>query len=321
MNVTEQVILEQFDYWDRPAKLSGGPGLQPGTLTAVLGCGTSYYLAQSLAAILNRQGKPAIAVPGGEWIAQHSAYIAAGTKVQVLALSRSGETTETVQAARWSRGAGHYVVGITCAPGSGLAQASDCAIEMNTHPKEGIVMTVSASLMLLAGIRLAGASLPADLSQHAQRLLHQLWPQLKGLVQRRKHFVFLGSGELYGIANEAALKCQEMSLSYVQAYYPKEYRHGPISMVEPGVLAVMLYHPRQMTEEAELVQELQAKGATVLGLGGMGDISLDLPPDAALRALLTLPVLQLLGETIAQVKGLDSTAPRHLTKVVLLGQG
>jgi glucosamine--fructose-6-phosphate aminotransferase (isomerizing) len=76
-----------------------------------------------------------------------------------------------------------------------------------------------------------------------------------------------------------------------------------------------------MTEEAELVQELQAKGATVLGLGGMGDISLDLPPDAALRGLLTLPVLQLLGETIAQVKGLDSTAPRHLTKVVLLGQG
>jgi len=319
MNTTEQVILEQFDYWRQPPKNGDAARLEPQTLTAILGCGTSYYLAQTLAAVFNRHGHRAIAVPGGEWLAHSNAYLAAGTPVQVVALSRSGETTETVAAARWSREQGQHVIGITCAPGSSLAAASDIAIEMNTHPSEGIVMTVSASLMLLAGIRLAGISIPEGFAAVAQGVLESIEPKLARLVKNRKHYVFLGSGELYGIANEGALKAQEMSLSLVQAYHPLEYRHGPISMVEKGVLAIMLYHPAQTESEATLVQELQAKGATVLGIGGPGDVSLELSEsDAALRALLVLPVLQMLGEQIAQAKGLDSTAPRHLTKVVML---
>ncbi|MCV4593631.1 hypothetical protein OFC51_31785, partial [Escherichia coli] len=76
-----------------------------------------------------------------------------------------------------------------------------------------------------------------------------------------------------------------------------EYRHGPISMVEKGVLVTMLYHPAGAESEAALVRELQSKGATVLGVGGPGDLSVELnEPDAALRAVLALPVLQLLGE-------------------------
>lgn len=317
MNTTEQVILEQFSFWQQPPKISQPIALNPATLTAIVGCGTSYYLAQSIAAVFNRQGRPAVAVPGGEWLSQASTYTA-GQPVQLIALSRSGESTETVAAARQSRAQGQYVVGITCAPGSSLVGASDCAIEMNTHPLEGIVMTASASLMLLAGIRLAGVKVPDGFASKAKALLAQNEPQLAGLAKNRKHFVFLGSAELYGIANEAALKAQEMSLSYVQAYHPMEYRHGPISMVEPGVLATLIYHPQQAEAEALLAKELQAKGATVLGLGGPGNISLELENHPALRALLCLPLLQLLGERIAEAKGLDSTAPRHLTKVVTL---
>lgn len=318
MNVTEQVILEQFGFWG-PPEPAALPPLDPQRLTAILGCGTSYYLAQTLAATFNRHGLRAAAVPGGEWLVNRPAYVAPGTPVQVLALSRSGETTETVAAARWSREQGHPVVGITCAPGSSLAAHSDFPLEIPTHPLEGIVMTVSASLMLLEGMRLAGVRIPGDLPLHALAVLNGVEPQLAALVRGRRHFVFLGSGELYGVANEGALKAQEMSLSFVQAYHPMEYRHGPVSMVERGVLATMLYHPAQAQGEAELVRELQAKGATVLGVGGPGDVSVDLgEADAALRALLALPVLQLLGERIAAAKGLDSTAPRHLTKVVTL---
>ncbi len=319
MNVTEQVILEQFEYWRKPPKNKLEPALKPNTLTAILGCGTSYYLAQTLAAVFNRHGKAAVAVAGSEWLSHCSAYVTAGTPVQVIALSRSGETTETVTAARASREQGLFVVGITCQPGSSLASSSDIAIEMDTHPLEGIVMTVSASLMLLAGIGLAGIQIPHDLAAKALGILEGIQPKLDGLAKNRKHFVFLGSGELYGIANEGALKAQEMSLSYVQAYHPMEYRHGPISMIEKGVLAVMLYHPEQAEPEALLVSEIQSKGATVLGLGGPGDISVELDENhVALRAMLALPILQLFGERIAQAKGLDSTAPRHLTKVVML---
>ena len=56
----------------------------------------------------------------------------------------------------------------------------------------------------------------------------------------------------------------------------------------------------------------------VVGLGGPGDISLDPAVDPALAGLVYLPVMQLLGERVAQFKGLDTVAPRHLTKVVVL---
>jgi glucosamine--fructose-6-phosphate aminotransferase (isomerizing) len=322
MNVTEQVIMEQFGFW-QPTRVEASlkpveASLKPGILTAIVGCGTSYYLAQTLAAVFNRRGKAAIAVPGSEWLNHFPAHVAGGS-VQVVALSRSGETSETLAAARWSRAQGHFVLGITCAPGSSLVAASDQILELPTHPLEGIVMTVSASLMLLEGMRLAGVEIPRNLSAQAEAVLEGLEPKLNHLVKQRSHFVFLGSGELYGIANEGALKAQEMSISLVQAYHPMEYRHGPVSMVEPGVLAILLYHPDQLASESQIARELQAKGATVLALGGPGDISVDLgQTDAALRAMLCLPVLQLLGERIAQAKGLDSTAPRHLTKVVML---
>ncbi len=75
-------------------------------------------------------------------------------------------------------------------------------------------------------------------------------------------------------------------------------------------------------EEATLARELRDKGATVLSLGAQEDSSLILPKlSPALTGLVGLPVLQLLGEVVAQAKGLDTTAPRNLTKVVMLTQG
>lgn len=319
MNDTERGIFEQFSYWQQPIQGLETVHLNPAQPIAVVGCGTSYYLAQTLAATLNRLGKSALAVPGGEWLLHPTAYRATQGPIQVLALSRSGETTETVAAARNSRAAGHRVIGITCAKGSSLAAVSDHILELETHPLEGIVMTVSASLMLWAGLRLAGLAMPPGFAERAQHLLEASAPKLSTLPLNQGHLVYLGAAELYGIANEAALKAQEMSLSLVQAYHPMEYRHGPISMVEKGVLATLLYHPAGLREEAALARELEAKGATVLGLGGPGQVSLELDePNPALRGLLLLPVLQLLGERIAQAKGLDSTAPRHLSKVVTL---
>jgi glucosamine--fructose-6-phosphate aminotransferase (isomerizing) len=90
-----------------------------------------------------------------------------------------------------------------------------------------------------------------------------------------------------------------------------------VSLIDHGSLVVMLTHPETAAEEAVLAAELQAKGAFVIGLGGPGDISIALPPDLLTRGLVCLPALQILGERVALSRGLDSTAPRHLTKVVL----
>ncbi len=314
MNATVQSIVEQFPYWSAqfPAPITDHT-----TTHVILGCGTSYNLALSIAAALNEAGIPALAIPAGEWTIRPQSYLPLGTPVKIIALSRSGETTETVDAARASRLRGQHVTGITCAPGSSLSQNSDLAVEFPTHPAEGVVMTVSASLMLLAGYALAGHAPTKALAEAAEALLTQA-SALPPEFHAKTHVVFLGAGSQYGVALEGALKLQEMALTFTQAFHPGEYRHGPVSLIDHNSAVVMLYHPDTTADEAKLVTELQAKGAFVIGFGGPGDVTLPITHSTPLRGAEALPALQIIGEMHAKARGIDTTAPRHLTKVVVL---
>lgn len=315
-SVTEKVIFEQFPYWLK-AMAQELPAL-PDKGIVVVGCGTSFYLAESLAAAFNLAGKRALAVAGTEWSAHPKAHMGDDEAVLVIGLSRSGESTETVEAVRESVARGQQTLAITCAPGSALAEAADAVIMLETHPEEGIVMTSSASLMLLAGLRLAGFAVGPDLVPAAQAALVRIEQEGPGLVRGRSHFVYLGAGILFGAAEEGALKLQEMSLSYAQSFYPLEYRHGPISLVTEASLLVMLYSTETKGIEEKVTADVTAKGAAAIGFGGAGDLAVSLAEDGPTRALEILPALQLLGEQVALAKGLDTTAPRHLTKVVTL---
>src|SRR5215470_3742964 len=122
MGRTEQSIFEQFPYW-RAAIAPVDPP-EAAEVIVFIGCGTSYNLALSLASLANASGRPAIAVPGGEWAEVPQCYWPRWQKAHVVALSRSGETTETVLAAKASRAAGAYVTAITVEKASTLA--GDC---------------------------------------------------------------------------------------------------------------------------------------------------------------------------------------------------
>ncbi len=238
--------------------------------------------------------------------------------MHVVALSRSGETTETVAAAQASRRAGVRVTAITCDKQSRIADNCDRLVFAETHPAEGIVMTSSASLMLLMGLELLGYVVDPAVVGTAEKLLHEIDGRLPAFLSGRSHFVFLGGGPLYGVALEAALKLQEMSQIFTQAFHPLEYRHGPVSLVDDKTAAVLLYGDVDAAAEAKLAGELIDKGALVLGFGGPGDIRLDVSTPPALKGLAALPALQLLGERAAQARNIDTVAPRHLTKVVTL---
>lgn len=316
MGITEQTIFEQFPYW---RKAIGAPAAShDAPVTAFIGCGTSYNLSLTLAALSNAAGRPAIAVPGGEWLNRPGSYWPDWSKAHVVALSRSGETTETVAAARASRAAGAFVTAITCEAGSDLTKNCDRLLYAETHPAEGIVMTSSASLMLLLGVQLLGYAVDPAVIDVATGLLKSLDAKLPALLTGRSHFVFLGSGPLYGIGLEGALKLMEMSQIFTQAFHPLEYRHGPISLVDESTVAIVLYGDTQAAAEATLTRELQQKSARVIGFGGPGDLSLPITLDPATVGLACLPALQLLGERAAQSRNIDTVAPRHLTKVVTL---
>ncbi|WP_380058304.1 SIS domain-containing protein [Falsihalocynthiibacter sp. SS001] len=316
MTATLNSITGQFPFW-RDAQMPA-PLPTSDKTRVVVGCGTSYNLALSVAAALTAAGHRAIGVPAGEWFDRPEAYMPADAPVEVIALSRSGTTTETVRAAEASRARGVHVIGISCAPNSELEAASDTACVFDTHPEEGIVMTASASLMLLAGFALAGLSVDGALADRAEAALAALEASDTSEFHARNHVVFLGGGAHYGVALEGALKLMEMSICATQGFHPGEYRHGPVSLIDDGSAVVMLYHSETAAAEAELVKELQDKGAFVLGLGGPGDITIPLASDGDLAGAEALPALQLLGERHAVARGLDSTAPRHLTKVVVL---
>jgi glucosamine--fructose-6-phosphate aminotransferase (isomerizing) len=316
MGLTEQTIFEQFSYW----RAAIGPAEAPkdAEILVFVGCGTSYNLALSLAALANAGGRAAIAVPGAEWLNGARNFWPRWQQAHVVALSRSGETTETVAAAKATRAAGGYVTGITMEKDSALAKNCDRALIADTHPAEGIVMTASASLMLLLGIELLGRKVPAELVDVAHRLLQRFDERLSALIAGRSHFVFLGAGHLYGVALEGALKLMEMSQIFTQAFHPLEYRHGPISLVDEHTAVVMLHSADRREAETKLAGELQQKGARVIGFGGSGDASFAVDCDPALMGLACLPALQLLGERAAQSRNIDTVAPRHLTKVVTL---
>ncbi|MEQ1769245.1 MAG: SIS domain-containing protein [Devosia sp.] len=316
-SIVEQTIHDQYAYWLKaPAPRETARSDAP---IAVIGCGTSYNLALTVAAMMCEQGLTAVGVPGNEWLKRPQNYVPDWRKAVVVGLSRSGESTETVAAVRQSRAAGLKVVGITCEVDSSLAHAADQVIYAETDAAEGIVMTTSASLMLLNGLRYghvnvdvaaavnAGRQLAAEIDRHAAELVRGI-----------RHVVYLAGGAAYGIAIEGGLKLQEMSQVFTQAYHPLEYRHGPISLVDDGTLAVMLYSTDSLDEESQVARDIQRHGARVLGFGGPGDVSLPLALTSGTRLLALLPPLQLLGERMALSRSLDTSAPRHLTKVVRL---
>lgn len=315
-SITETVIRDQFPYW-RAALQQDLPPVSAG-LTVITGCGTSYYLAQALACAFNANGRQALAVPGAEWAKRPECYVAGRSDLLVIGLSRSGTTTETVQAIETSRKQGWPTLAITCEAGSTILTAADRGILLPTDPREGIVMSVSACMMLLCGLRLAGLTVPQDVVIAGERGLIQMAARSPDVLRGRKHFVYLGSGALYGIATEGSLKLQEMSLSYSQAFHPLEYRHGPISLIDETSLVVMLYSEDGAKDEAKVVADVQAKGARVIGINGPGDVRIDLGLTGAATGLAVLPALQMLGEQVALMKGINTETPRHLTKVVVL---
>ncbi|MBD8554999.1 SIS domain-containing protein [Rhizobium sp. CFBP 8762] len=316
MNTTEKVIFEQFPYWEKA--IGSNPAVDDAALLVFVGCGTSYNLALSLAAYANMAGRKAIAVPGAEWQNRPQAFSPDWKTAHVFALSRSGETSETVAAAKASRAAGAHVTAITVEPESALAKNCDRLITAETHRDEGIVMTVSASLIVLLGLQAIGRDIPASAIATARHMMETLDAALPEIIAERSHFVFLGGGPLFGIALEGALKLMEMSQIITQAFHPLEYRHGPISLVDEQTAVIMLYSSDQKPAETTLVDELKAKGAVVIGIGGPGDAEVSAEFDLSLAGLVVLPALQLLGERAAQLRGIDTVTPRHLTKVVKL---
>jgi glucosamine--fructose-6-phosphate aminotransferase (isomerizing) len=345
---TWQEILSQSQIWQSTLDgfAAGRPALEAFLERAdydqviVVGCGSTYYLAQCAASTLTHwTGIPARAFPSSEvWLFPNS--IPRGRSL-LLAVSRSGTTTETLRALeRFREAVGGPVLTITCYPESPLAQQADFALAAPDAQEQSIAQTRSFTSMLLLTQALTAAIMQDDAMLAHLGRLPGLLDDLLGRLGDLPHHLgadltidrifFLGAGSLYGLANEAMLKTKEMSLSYAEAYHPLEFRHGPMSMVNERTLVVGLLSDTGQPEQVRVLKDMQELGARTLALVEDGSALAGWRPDHVLelhsslseweRLPLYLPPLQLLAYHRAVGKGLDPDNPNNLEAVVFLDQ-
>jgi len=305
-----------------------------------IGCGSTHYLALTAAQVFQKlTGIRAWGLPSSELLLFPETSYGSGHTL-LVAISRSGETTETVQAVRAFRQTRNTpVVIITCYPRSPLAREStksDIVLVARQGQERSIAQTRSFTSMLIAAQGFAGLvenSTPYIKSLEGLTLVGNWLLQEKAELARqlgedmtKQRFFFLGSGPNYGIACETMLKMKEMSLSHSEAFHFLEFRHGPKSMVDTSTLIAGLISEEGRDLEITVLQEMQELGATILALAdtefGLEDFDHTIVFESGTsdwaRGVLYLPALQLMAYHRAMAKGLDPDHPAHLEAVVRL---
>lgn len=259
---------------------------RPGERVLVVGCGTSWFMAQSYAALREAAGHGVTdAVTATE-------VSAARTYDRILALSRSGTTTEIVDVLREESAPS---VLITAVGGGLAAQHADAEIVLDFADETSVVQTRFATTALV----LLRASLGEDMAPTIADVSSVLAAEPAAELVEAEQVTFLGTGWSKGLADEAALKMREAAQSWTEAYFAMEYRHGPLAIAEPGRAVVML-------GQAPVGLEEQVKGT------GATWVASDLDPLAQLVAVHLWAVRR------AEQRGLDPDSPRHLTRAVHL---
>ncbi|MGH9470123.1 MAG: SIS domain-containing protein, partial [Terriglobia bacterium] len=243
-----------------------------------IGCGSSYYIALAAAASFTALAAPrrARAAPASELILFPNLVLGGETPPQPVLISRSGRTSEVLQAARYLEGKGIRTLAISCAPGEALEKIASATLCLPPADEKSTVMTRSFTSMLLGLQFLAGKagnqqefldSLDA-IPVAAEKLVKDLARRVQEFVSSHEFadYVYLGQGPLYGLACEAALKVNEMSCSYAQSFHTLEFRHGPKSIVGREVLTGFFLSETGGTPEVEVLEEMKGLGGTTLAV-------------------------------------------------------
>ncbi|MGA8118130.1 MAG: sugar isomerase [Actinocatenispora sp.] len=285
-------IASQPECWRRAAAVAGGQaGALPrdGERVAVVGCGTSWFVAQAYAALREAAGR-------GETDAFAASEIPFDRPYdRLVAISRSGTTTEVLDVLRrLAPGTASVVLtGIVDAP---MAKLAGETVVLDFADETSVVQTRFAT----SALALLRATLGHDIEAAAADAETAVVAPLPLPVDTTEQVTFLGRGWTVGLANEAALKCREAAGLWTESYPAMEYRHGPIAITGPG-RGVWMFGPAP----AGLDEDIAPTGGTFVA--------------SALDPMADLIRAQRFAVAAAHHRGLDPDNPRHLTRSVILG--
>jgi glucosamine--fructose-6-phosphate aminotransferase (isomerizing) len=323
-------------------------GLTPSEFLAVdriwiVACGTSWHAGLVGKYLLEEMVRTPVQVDIGSEFRYRDPLV--GKHDLFITISQSGETADTLAAAREAKEKGARVLSIVNVVGSTLARESDGVLYTHCGPEIGVASTKAFTAQLTALYLLAlhlarvrNVMNVADGKAWLDRLV-RLPSLVEGVLGReaeivaiakryykKRNFLFLGRGINYPIALEGSLKLKEVSYIHAEGYAAGEMKHGPIALIDRDMPVVVLA-PRDRLYEKTVsnLMEVKARRAPVIALVAEGERELGRTADAVFTIpdthplmspiLFTIP-LQLLAYHIAVLRGADVDQPRNLAKSV-----
>jgi glucosamine--fructose-6-phosphate aminotransferase (isomerizing) len=324
-------------------------GLSPELATKIqrvylVACGTSSHAAMVGRYYLEKLARVPTVVELASEFRNRDPVVGPGDLV--VAISQSGETLDTLMAAKIAKEKGAKLLALVNVMGSAIARAADAELYTRAGPEIGVASTKCFTAQLVALLMLAvylgkrrgtlAAPRAAELVEGMARLPHLMRDVLTGTRQLVLHLarryidardvLFLGRGASYPIALEGALKLKEISYIHAEGYAAGEMKHGPIALIDANVPVVVLA-PKDENRDKSMsnLQEAKARGGRIIAIASEGDGEVhelaeevvEIPAcDSELSPFLTVIPLQLFAYYVADLKGTDVDQPRNLAKTV-----
>ena len=294
------------------------------------GCGSTYYLSLAAAALYQElTGRAARAVPAGELLLNPQTVVQDNISHLLVAISRSGTTTETIRAVERLKSEKRGDVLTISTHNATLSSLGDTSLVITTGQEGSVAQTRSFASMYVAVTafcaRMAGRGDLLDRMKKLPEIGNWLISNYESFAKEMgenlnfDRFYFLGSGIRYGLACEANLKMKEMTLTHSEPFHFLEFRHGPMSMVNEKAVIVGLLSESNFSHERAVLNEMHALGGKTVTLAESDeDISFKSQIPESARGVLYLPVLQLMAFYRSLAKGLNPDKPTNLTTVVKL---
>jgi glucosamine--fructose-6-phosphate aminotransferase (isomerizing) len=308
----------------------------------VVACGTSYHAAMMAKYAIERWTRLPVEIDIASEFRYRDPVLDA--RSLVIGISQSGETIDTLAAVRYAKAQGANLIGVSNVLDSALARESDAVLYTRAGLEIGVAATKTFTTQLVAmqllGLYLAQVRgtldpgkielLVGDLRQLPQQVTKVLETSAeiealaRDLADVRDYF-FLGRSGDFPVAMEGALKLKEIAYVRAEGYAAGEMKHGPIALIEPGVIVVGVAsdsHVRAKT--LSNMEEMKARGGTIVLVAEEGDevgevadhvIRIPSGPDLLCTVTAVIP-LQLLAYHVATARGLDVDKPRNLAKTV-----
>ena len=309
----------------------------------ITACGTAYHAGLIGQEIFRR----VLRLPANVEYAHELRYAdpIIGPKELMIAISQSGETADTLAAARIAPDHGSRMLAITNVVGSTLSRYADDILYTRAGPEISVASTKAYMAMLIAQyllvLRLGAGrgTVDEELAQAVSHGLHQMPAAIEEVLKRESDVVaaaeavidaddvyFIGRGLDYAIAMEGSLKLKEISYIHSEAMPAGELKHGTLALITDGVPVVVILTQRDVYDKTiSAVQEVKARGGRIIAVAYDTDTEIDKYADIVMRIPdmddLLAPVaavvpLQLLAYHVALLRGHDIDQPRNLAKSV-----